>query len=248
MDEIKIKHQDIESNENNSMTMALFKEVDDEPIIEDIFPNYTSTDRVNDIFTQVEPHAFNIEPCAFNRIKDNKLTKDQEYLKELHTIIYDIEDSFMNDEYECYWDRSYILWMIYIGGIEEHIANKEPYDIGFRFNTGETGDVVIVNGKDINKVKQLILVYKTEEWAYHKRLGLRRLSKFEEVDENHFKNHLGKIDFMKATNNVRETFEALDPENTTIIIEPDLIDDPAFAELNHQYKEFLIRQIFKPAT
>ena len=138
--------------------------------------------------------------------------------------------------------------MIYVGGIEEHIANKEPYDIGFRFNTGETGAVVIVNGKDINKVKQLILVYKTEEWAYHKRLGLRRLSKFEEVDENHFKNHLGKIDFMKATNNVRETFEALDPENTTIIVEPDLIDDPAFAELNHQYKEFLIRQIFKPAT
>ena len=114
--------------------------------------------------------------------------------------------------------------------------------------TGETGDVVIVNGKDINKVKQLILVYKTEEWAYHKRLGLRRLSKFEEVDENHFKNPIGKIDFMKATNNVREAFEALDPENTTIIIEPDLIDDPAFAELNHQYKEFLIRQIFKPAT
>ena len=25
-------------------------------------------------------------------------------------------------------------------------------------------------------------------------------------------------------------------------------DDPAFAELNHQYKEFLIRQLFKPAT
>ena len=241
MDEIKIKHQDIESNENNSMVMELFKAVDDEPIIEDIFPNYTSTDSVNDIFIQVEPYAF-------NRIKDNKLTKDQEYLKELHTIIYEIEDSFMDDEYECYWDQSYILWMIYVGGIEERIANKEPYDIGFRFNTGETGDVVIVNGKDINKVKQLILVYKTEEWAYHKRLGLRRLSKFEEVDENHFKNPLGKIDFMKATNNVRETFEALDPENTTIIVEPDLIDDPAFAELNHQYKEFLIRQIFKPAT
>ena len=241
MEEIKIKHQDIESNENNSMAMALFKAVDDEPIIEDMFPNYTLTDRVNDIFIQVEPYVF-------NRIKDNKLTKDQEYLKELHTIIYDIEDSFMNDEYECYWDQSYILWMIYVGGIEECITNKEPYDIGFRFNTGETGDVVIVNGKDINKVKQLILVYKTEEWAYHKRLGLRRLSKFEEVDENHFKNHLGKIDFMKATNNVRETFEALDPENTTIIVEPDLIDDPAFAELNHQYKEFLIRQIFKPAT
>ena len=241
MDEIKIKHQDVASNENNSMTMALFKTVDDEPIIEDMFPNYTSTDSVNDIFIQVEPYAF-------NRIKDNKLTKDQEYLKGLHTIIYDIEDSFMNDEYECCWDQSYILWMIYVGGIEERIANKEPYDIGFRFNTGETGDVVIVNGKDINKVKQLILVYKTEEWAYHKRLGLRRLSKFEEVDENHFKNHLRKIDFMKATNNVRETFEALDPENTTIIVEPDLIDDPAFAELNHQYKEFLIRQIFKPAT
>ena len=241
MDEIKIKHQDVASNENNSMTMALFKAVDDEPIIEDMFSNYTSTDSVNDIFIQVEPYAF-------NRIKDNKLTKDQEYLKGLHTIIYDIEDSFMNDEYECCWDQSYILWMIYVGGIEERIANKEPYDIGFRFNTGETGDVVIVNGKDINKVKQLILVYKTEEWAYHKRLGLRRLSKFEEVDENHFKNHLRKIDFMKATNNVRETFEALDPENTTIIIEPDLIDDPAFAELNHQYKEFLIRQIFKPAT
>ena len=241
MDEIKIKHQDVASNENNSMTMALFKTVDDEPIIEDMFPNYTSTDSVNDIFIQVEPYAF-------NRIKDNKLTKDQEYLKGLHTIIYDIEDSFMNDEYEYCWDQSYILWMIYVGGIEERIANKEPYDIGFRFNTGETGDVVIVNGKDINKVKQLILVYKTEEWAYHKRLGLRRLSKFEEVDENHFKNHLRKIDFMKATNNVRETFEALDPENTTIIVEPDLIDDPAFAELNHQYKEFLIRQIFKPAT
>ena len=30
--------------------------------------------------------------------------------------------------------------------------------------------------------------------------------------------------------------------------EPDLIEDPAFAELNYQYKEFLIRQIFKPAT
>ena len=241
MDEIKIKHQDVASNENNSMAMELFKEVDDEPIIEDMFSNYTSTDSVNDIFIQVEPYAF-------NRIKDNKLTKDQEHLKDLRDIIYDIEDSFMNDEYECYWDRSYILWMIYVGGIEERIANKEPYDIGFRFNTGETGDVVIVNGKDINKVKQLILVYKTEEWAYHKRLGLRRLSKFEEVDKNHFKNHLGKIDFMKATNNVRETFEALDPENTTIIVEPDLIDDPAFAELNHQYKEFLIRQIFKPAT
>ena len=97
-------------------------------------------------------------------------------------------------------------------------------------------------------MKQLILVYKTEEWAHHKRLGLRRLSKFEEVDENHFKNSLGDVDFMKATNNVRAIFEALDPENTTIIIEPDLIDDPAFAELNHQYKEFLIRQIFKPAT
>ena len=241
MDEIKIKHQDVASNENNSMAMALFKAVDDEPIIEDMFPNYTSTDRVNDIFIQVEPYAF-------NRIKDNKLTKDQEYLKGLRDIIYDIEDSFMNDEYECYWDRSYILWMIYVGGIEERIANKEPNYIVFRFNTGETGNAVIVNGKDINKVKQLILVYKTEEWAYHKRLGLRRLSKFEEVDENHFKNPLGKIDFMKATNNVRETFEALDPENTTIIIEPDLIDDPAFAELNHQYKEFLIRQIFKPAT
>lgn len=141
-----------------------------------------------------------------------------------------------------------MLWMIYVGGIEERIANKEPNYIVFRFNPGETGDAVIVNGKDINKVKQLILVYKTEEWAYHKRLGLRRLSKFEEVDESHFKNPLGKIDFMKATNNVRETFEALDPENTTIIVEPDLIDDPAFAELNHQYKEFLIRQIFKPAT
>ena len=241
MDEIKIKHQDVASNENKNMAMALFKAVDDEPIIEDVFSNYTSTDRVNDIFIQVEPYAF-------NSIKDNKLTKDQEYLKELHTIIYGIEDSFINDDYECYWDQSYILWMIYVGEIEERIANKEPYDIGFRFNTGETGDVVIVNGKDINKVKQLILVYKTEEWAYHKRLGLRRLSKFEEVDENHFKNPLGKIDFMKATNNVRETFEALDPENTTIIIEPDLIDDPAFAELNHQYKEFLIRQIFKPAT
>ena len=241
MDEIKIKHQDVASNENNNMAMTLFKAVDDEPIIEDIFPNYTSTDRVNDIFIQVEPYAF-------NRIKDNKLTKDQEYLKGLHAIIYDIEDSFMNDEYECYWDRNYILWMIYVGGIEEHIANKEPYDIGFRFNPGETGNAVIVNGKDINKVKQLILVYKTEEWAYHKKLGLRRLSKFEEVDENHFKNHLGKIDFMKATNNVRETFEALDPENTTIIVEPDLINDPEFAELNHQYKEFLIRQIFKPAT
>ena len=84
MDEIKIKHQDIESNENNSMAMALFKEVDDEPIIEDMFPNYTSTDSVNDIFIQVEPYAF-------NRIKNNKLTKDQEYLKELHTIIYYIE-------------------------------------------------------------------------------------------------------------------------------------------------------------
>ena len=241
MDEIKIKHQDVASNENNSMAMALFKAVDDEPIIEDVFSNYTSTDSVNDIFIQVEPYTF-------NRIKDNKLTKDQEYLKELHAIIYDIEDSFMNDEYECYWDRSYILWMIYVGGIEERIANKEPNYIVFRFNPGETGNAVIVNGKDINKVKQLILVYKTEEWAYHKRLGLRRLSKFEEVDENHFKNHLRKIDFIKATNNVRETFEALDPENTTIIVEPDLIDDPAFAELNHQYKEFLIRQIFKPAT
>ena len=41
MDEIKIKHQDIESNENNSMTMALFKAVDDEPIIEEMFTNYT---------------------------------------------------------------------------------------------------------------------------------------------------------------------------------------------------------------
>lgn len=241
MEEIKIKHQDVESNENNSMAMELFKAVDDEPIIEDMFPNYTSTDSVNDIFIQIEPYTF-------NRIKDNKLTPDQEYLKGLRNIICDIENSFMYDEYECYWDQNYILWMIYVGGIEECIANKEPYDIGFRFNTGETGDVVIVNGKDINKVKQLILVYKTEEWAHHKRLGLRRLSKFEEVDENHFKNSLGNVDFMKATNDVRKTFEALDPENTTIIIEPDLIDDPAFAELNHQYKEFLIRQIFKPAT
>ena len=33
--------------------------------------------------------------------------------------------------------------MIYVGGIEECIATKEPYDIGFRFNTGETGDIVI---------------------------------------------------------------------------------------------------------
>ena len=242
MDEIKIKHQDIESNEYKIMTIKLFKAVDDEPIIEDMFPNHTSTDSVNDIFTKFEPYPF-------NRIKDGELTKDQVYLKGLRAIIYDIENSFMDDDYECFWDQSYILWMIYVGGIEECIANEEPYDIGFRFNSGETGDVVIVNGKDINKVKQLILVYKTEEWAHHKRLGLRRLSKFEEVDENHFKNPLGrKIDFMKATNNVRATFEALDPENTTIIIEPDLIDDPAFAELNHQYKEFLIRQIFKPAT
>ena len=242
MEEIKIKHQDIESNEYKIMTMKLFKAVDDEPIIEDMFPNYTSTDSVNDIFTKFEPYPF-------NRIKDGELTKDQVYLKGLRAIIYDIENSFMDDDYECFWDQSYILWMIYVGGIEECIANEEPYDIGFRFNTNETGNVVIVNGKDINKVKQLILVYKTEEWAHHKRLGLRRLSKFEEVDENHFKNPLGrKIDFMKATNNVRATFEALDPENTTIIIEPDLIDDPAFAELNHQYKEFLIRQIFKPAT
>lgn len=241
MEEIKIKHQDIAYNENNNMALALFKAVDDEPIIEDMFPNYTSTDSVNDIFIQIEPYPF-------NRIKDNKLTKDQEYLKGLRNIICDIENSFMDDDYEYYWDQSYILWMIYVGGIEECIANKEPYDIGFRFNTGETGDVVIVNGKDINKVKQLILVYKTEEWAHHKRLGLRRLSKFEEVDENHFKNSLGNVDLMKATNNVRATFEALDPEITTIIIEPDLIDDPAFAELNHQYKEFLIRQIFKPST
>ena len=241
MDEIKIKNQDIASDENKNMALALFKDVDDEPLIENMFPNYTSTDSVNDIFIQIEPYPF-------NRIKDDELTKDQEYLKGLRDVIYDIENSFMYDDYECYWDQSYILWMIYVGGIEECIANKEPYDIGFRFNTDETGDVVIVNGKDINKVKQLILVYKTEEWAYHKRLGLRRLSKFKEVDENHFKNSLGNVDFMKATNNVRETFEALDPENTTIIIEPDLIDDPAFAELNHQYKEFLIRQIFKPAT
>ena len=241
MEEIKIKHQDIASDENKNMALALFKDVDDEPLIEDMFPNYTSTDSVNDIFIQIEPYPF-------NRIKDNKLTKDQVYLKGLRDVIYDIENSFMDDDYECYWDQSYILWMIYVGGIEECIANKEPYDIGFRFNTDETGDVVIVNGKDINKVKRLILVYKTDEWAYHKRLGLRRLSKFEEVDENHFKNPLGNVDFMKATNNVRETFEALDPENTTIIIEPDLIDDPVFAELNHQYKEFLIRQIFKSAT
>lgn len=243
MDEIKIKHKDVESDGNKNMALALFKVVDDEPIIEDLFPqfNYTSTDSVNDIFIPIESYPF-------NRIKDSELTKDQEYLKSLHAIIYDIENSFMNDEYDCYWDRSYILWLIYVGGIEECIANKEPYDIGFRFNTGRTGDVVIVNGKDINKVKQLILVYKTEEWAHHKRIGLRRLSKFEELDENHFKNHLGNIDFMKATNDVRKTFEALDPENTTIIIEPDLIDDPAFAELNHQYKEFLIRQLFKPAT
>ena len=241
MDEIKIKNQDIASDENKNMALALFKDVDDEPLIENMFPNYTSTDSVNDIFIQIEPYPF-------NRIKDDELTKDQEYLKGLRDVIYDIENSFMYDDYECYWDQSYILWMIYVGGIEECIANKEPYDIGFRFNTDETGDVVIVNGKDINKVKQLILVYKTEEWAYHKRLGLRRLSKFKEVDENHFKNSLGNVDFMKATNNVRETFEALDPENTTIIIEPDLIDDPAFAELNHQYKEFLIRQIFKSAT
>ena len=241
MEEIKIKNQDIAYNEYKIMALALFKDVDDEPLIENMFPNYTSTDSVNDIFIQIEPYPF-------NRIKDDELTKDQVYLKGLRDIICDIENSFMDDDYECYWDQSYILWMIYVGGIEECIANKEPYDIGFRFNSGETGDVVIVNGKDINKVKQLILVYKTEEWAYHKRLGLRRLSKFKEVDENHFKNSLGNVDFMKATNNVRETFEALDPENTTIIIEPDLIDDPAFAELNHQYKEFLIRQIFKPAT
>ena len=241
MEEIKIKNQDIAYNEYKIMALALFKDVDDEPLIENMFPNYTSTDSVNDIFIQIEPYPF-------NRIKDDELTKDQVYLKGLRDIICDIENSFMDDDYECYWDQSYILWMIYVGGIEECIANKEPYDIGFRFNTDETGDVVIVNGKDINKVKQLILVYKTEEWAHHKRLGLRRLSKFEEVDKNHFKNSLGNVDFMKATNNVRETFEALDPENTTIIIEPDLIDDPAFAELNHQYKEFLIRQIFKPAT
>ena len=38
MEEIKIKHQDIESNENKNMAMALFKAVDDEPIIEDMFP------------------------------------------------------------------------------------------------------------------------------------------------------------------------------------------------------------------
>lgn len=241
MEEIKIKHQDIASDENKNMALVLFKAIDDEPIIEDMFPNYTSTDSVNDIFTKFEPYPF-------NRIKDNKLTKDQEYLKGLRNIICDIENSFMDDDYECFWDQSYILWMIYVGGIEECIANKEPYDIGFRFNTGETEDVVIVNGKDISKVKQLILVYKTEEWAHHKRLGFRRFSKFEEIDENHFKNPLGNVDFMKATNNVRAIFEALDSENTTIIIEPDLIDDPAFAELNHQYKEFLIRQIFKPST
>lgn len=241
MEEIKIKHQDIASDENNSMAMELFKAVDDEPLIEEMFPNYTSTDSINDIFIPIQLYTF-------NRLKDNKLTKDQEYLKGLRDIIYDIENSFMDDGYECFWDQSYILWMIYVGGIEECIANEEPYDIGFRFNTGETGDVVIVNGKDISKVKQLILVYKTEEWAHHKRLGFRRFSEFEEIDENHFKNPIGNVDFMKATNNVRAIFEALDPENTTIIIEPDLIDDPAFAELNHQYKEFLIRQIFKPST
>lgn len=228
MEEIKIKHRDVESNENKNMAMVLFKAVDDDSLIEDMFPNYTSTDSINDMAIQIEPYTFNM-------IKDNKLTKDQVYLKGLRDVIYYIENSFMDDEYGCYWDQNYILWMIYVGGIEECIANKEPYDIGVRFNNGETGDVVIVNGKDINKVKQLILVYKTEEWAYHKRLGLRRLSKFEEVDENHFKSPLGNVDFMKATNNVIETFKALDPENTTIIIEPDL-------------KEFFIRQLFKPAT
>ena len=102
MDEIKIKRQDVASNENNSIAMELSKEVHDEPIIEDMFPNYTSTDSVNDIFIQVEPYAF-------NRIKNNKLTKDQEYLNELHTLIYYIEYLFMNDDYECYWDQSYIL-------------------------------------------------------------------------------------------------------------------------------------------
>ena len=60
MDEIKIKHQDIESNENKNIAMALFKAVDDDPIIDDVFSNYTSTDRVNDIFIQVEPYAFNM--------------------------------------------------------------------------------------------------------------------------------------------------------------------------------------------
>lgn len=228
MEEIKIKHRDVSSDENKNMAMVLFKAVDDDSLIEDMFPNYTSTDSINDMVIQIEPYTFNM-------IKDNKLTSDQVYLKGLRDVIYNIENSFMDDEYGCYWDQNYILWMIYVGGIEECIANKEPYDIGFRFNNGETGDIVIVNGKDINKVKQLILVYKTEEWAYHKRLGLRRLSKFEEVDENHFKSPLGNVDFMKATNNVIETFKALDPENTTIIIEPDL-------------KEFFIRQIFKPAT
>lgn len=228
MEEIKIKHRDVSSDENKNMAMVLFKAVDDDSLIEDMFPNYTSTDSINDMVIQIEPYTFNM-------IKDNKLTSDQVYLKGLRDVIYYIENSFMDDEYGCYWDQNYILWMIYVGGIEECIANKEPYDIGFRFNNGETGDVVIVNGKDINKVKQLILVYKTEEWAYHKRLGLRRLSKFEEVDENHFKSPLGNVDFMKATNNVIETFKALDPENTTIIIEPDL-------------KEFFIRKIFKPAT
>lgn len=84
MEEIKIKHQDIAYNENNNMAMALFKAVDDEPIIKDMFPNYTSTDSVNDIFIQFEPYPF-------NRIKDNKLTKDQEYLKGLRNIICDIE-------------------------------------------------------------------------------------------------------------------------------------------------------------
>ena len=38
MDEIKIKHQDIESNEYKIMAMELFKDVDDESIIEDMFP------------------------------------------------------------------------------------------------------------------------------------------------------------------------------------------------------------------
>ena len=33
MDEIKIKHQDVASNENKNMAIALFKAVDDEPII-----------------------------------------------------------------------------------------------------------------------------------------------------------------------------------------------------------------------
>ena len=91
----KIKHQDMASNEKYSMAMALFKAVNDEPIIEDMFPNYTSTDseltKDQEYLKAVNDESIIEDMFPNYTSTDSKLTKDQEYLKDLHAIIYDIK-------------------------------------------------------------------------------------------------------------------------------------------------------------